>query len=73
MRRLRALLGVAATALLASLLLAGCGRQQDEPLRFWAMGREAEVVATLLPEFERESGIRVEIQQVPGRRRTRSC
>jgi multiple sugar transport system substrate-binding protein len=29
------------------------------------MGREAEVVAELIPEFERETGIDVEIQQIP--------
>ncbi|ADV27132.1 extracellular solute-binding protein family 1 [Pseudoxanthomonas suwonensis 11-1] len=52
------------TLLLASL--AGCGGDPaQEPVRFWAMGREAEVVAELVPEFERETGIRVEIQQIP--------
>jgi multiple sugar transport system substrate-binding protein len=35
-------------------------------LRFWAMGREGEVVVQLLPEFERtHPGIRVEVQQLP--------
>jgi multiple sugar transport system substrate-binding protein len=29
------------------------------------MGREGEVVQELLPEFERETGIRVEVQQIP--------
>ena len=34
--------------------------------KFWAMGREGEVVAQLLPEFERtHPGIRVEVQQLP--------
>jgi multiple sugar transport system substrate-binding protein len=51
------------------LLLAGCGRgQQDrrEVVRFWAMGYEGEVVAQLLPEFERRNpGIRVDLQQMP--------
>ena len=44
-------------------------------LRFWAMGREGEVVAELLPEFERaHPGIRVEVQQLPlDAPRTRSC
>ena len=50
---------------LAVLALAACRRQAAEPVRFWAMGREAEVVAELVPEFERETGIRVEIQQIP--------
>ncbi|MCR6685034.1 sugar ABC transporter substrate-binding protein [Pseudoxanthomonas sp.] len=51
---------------LGLLALAGCGREPaSEPLRFWAMGREAEVVAELIPEFERESGIEVDIQQIP--------
>jgi multiple sugar transport system substrate-binding protein len=48
-------------------LLAACARQQDvTTVRFWAMGREAEVVAGLLREFEEEHpGIRVELQQIP--------
>jgi multiple sugar transport system substrate-binding protein len=52
----------------ALLLVAGCARRSAEPvvLRFWGMGREGEVVAELVPEFEREHpGIRVEVQQVP--------
>lgn len=46
---------------------AACTRGRDETvLRFWAMGREAEVVSELLRDFEREHpGIRVEVQQVP--------
>ena len=47
------------------VLLSACTRDRQEPLRFWAMGREAEVVAELIPEFERETGIDVEIQQIP--------
>ena len=49
------------------LLAAGCGPQDTRtPIRFWAMGREAEVLGTLIPEFEREHpGLRVEVQQVP--------
>jgi multiple sugar transport system substrate-binding protein len=48
--------------------LAGCGGADDgrETLRFWAMGREGEVLARLIPEFERlNPGIRVRIQQIP--------
>jgi multiple sugar transport system substrate-binding protein len=48
--------------------LAGCGRRDDPagPLHFWAMGREAEVVAELLPAFyARHPGIRVIVQQLP--------
>lgn len=54
--------------LLAFLLLLGCGGRDDgrEVVKFWAMGREGEVVAELLPEFERlNPGIRVELQQIP--------
>jgi len=54
--------------LLLALLLGGCtrGDADTEVVRFWAMGREAEVVAELIPEFERDNpGIRVEIQQIP--------
>jgi multiple sugar transport system substrate-binding protein len=48
----------------------GCGGEADpgEPveLRFWGFGREGEVVAELMPEFERRNpGIRVEVQQIP--------
>ncbi|HVQ08617.1 MAG TPA: sugar ABC transporter substrate-binding protein [Allosphingosinicella sp.] len=48
--------------------LAGCAGSGDgrEELRFWAMGREGEVLALLVPEFERlNPGIRVRIQQIP--------
>jgi len=61
LRRLAA--GIAAPAVLAA-----CGRSDDPqgPLRFWAMGREAEVVAELLPAFHaRHPGIRVHVQQLP--------
>src|SRR3990170_413825 len=54
--------------LLLVLLLFGCAGRDDgrEVVRFWAMGREGEVVAELIPEFERlHPGIRVELQQIP--------
>lgn len=58
-----------AALLAASALVAGCARSGDEAtttIRFWAMGREAEVVAELLPDFEREHpGLRVEVQAIP--------
>ena len=50
------------------VLLAGCTSDRDDRqvVRFWAMGYEGEVVAQLLPEFERRNpGIRVELQQLP--------
>lgn len=49
------------------VLLVGCARDDGTTtIRFWAMGREAEVVAGLLREFEREHpGVRVELQQIP--------
>jgi multiple sugar transport system substrate-binding protein len=35
-------------------------------VEFWALGREGEVVRTMLPEFERQNpGVRVKLQQVP--------
>jgi multiple sugar transport system substrate-binding protein len=61
-------------ALLRALVLAGlvaasgCGRGagDDITLRFWGMGREGEVVAELMGEFERENpGVRVRVQQIP--------
>jgi len=50
------------------LTLGGCGRRDDPagPLNFWAMGREAEVVAELLPAFHlRHPDIGVHVQQLP--------
>ncbi|HSN88980.1 MAG TPA: sugar ABC transporter substrate-binding protein [Thermoanaerobaculia bacterium] len=50
------------------LALAGCARQQAGTitLEFWGLGREGEVVAELLPEFERQNpGVKVELQQIP--------
>ena len=53
--------------LLAIMALAACTRPQPQTtLRFWAMGREAEVVGELLRDFEAENpGIRVQLQNVP--------
>ncbi|HEX3554005.1 MAG TPA: sugar ABC transporter substrate-binding protein [Thermoanaerobaculia bacterium] len=48
--------------------LASCAPRTDGAvtLRFWALGREGEVVKDLIPDFERRnSGIRVEVQQIP--------
>lgn len=61
MRSLPALL-----ALLLCLLTACRPEAEGTTLRFWAMGREAEVVAELLRDFEREHpDIRVDLQQIP--------
>jgi multiple sugar transport system substrate-binding protein len=53
---------------LATLLLAGCTgpAHHDTTLEFWAVGREGEAVAQLLPAFEQANpGIRVRVQQIP--------
>ncbi|TPW13008.1 MAG: lactose/L-arabinose transport system substrate-binding protein, partial [bacterium] len=50
------------------LVLPGCAPKTGSPvvLRFWGMGREGEVVAELVPEFERQHpGIRIDVQQLP--------
>jgi multiple sugar transport system substrate-binding protein len=60
--------GCAGALLAIGVLLAGCGTRGDERtvLRFWAMGREGEVVTELLPEFERtHPGVRVAVEQLP--------
>ncbi|MEL1266215.1 sugar ABC transporter substrate-binding protein [Pseudoxanthomonas putridarboris] len=52
----------------AACLLAGCARTQDERqvVTFWVMGYEGEMVARLLPEFERQNpDIRVDLQNIP--------
>lgn len=55
----------AAVPLLLGLI--GCGAHRDVvELRFWAMGRESEVLASLMPAFEREHpGIHVRVEQLP--------
>lgn len=47
--------------------LAGCARAPEgETVRFWAMGREAEVVTELVADFEKENpGIHVDVQNIP--------
>jgi multiple sugar transport system substrate-binding protein len=55
-------------ALILGSVLAGCGarRSSVETLRFWAMGREGEVVQEMVSDFEREHpGIHVVVQQIP--------
>jgi multiple sugar transport system substrate-binding protein len=52
----------------ATLIAAGCGERSPQVtvVRFWAMGREGEVVTALIPDFERaHPGIRVDVQQLP--------
>jgi multiple sugar transport system substrate-binding protein len=51
----------------AAAALTGCARDSGATtLRFWAMGRESEVVAELMPAFEREHpGVRVKVEQLP--------
>jgi len=51
----------------AAAALTGCARDGGTTtLRFWAMGRESEVVAELMPGFERENpGVRVKVEQLP--------
>lgn len=63
--RLRARAAASASAL---LFAAGCGGGGDGPveIRFWAMGREGEVVREIVREFESENpDVRVRVQQVP--------
>jgi multiple sugar transport system substrate-binding protein len=51
---------------LAALLLGCGGSDQGDVIRFWAFGREGEVVQELVRAFEREHpGIRVRVQQIP--------
>ena len=52
----------------AAAPLAGCAGEAagSRVLEFWAMGREGEVVAALMPAFERANpGLKVRIQQLP--------
>jgi multiple sugar transport system substrate-binding protein len=54
--------------LLAAASLTACSDAPDgeTTIRFWAMGREGEIVKQLIPDFEKEHpGIRVAVQQTP--------
>ncbi len=58
----------AAFVLAALAALGGCdaSRETRTTIRFWAMGREGEVVQELVREFEaRNPDLRVDVQQVP--------
>jgi multiple sugar transport system substrate-binding protein len=53
-------------ALLATIACGQGGADSRTTVRFWAFGREGEVVRELVPEFERRHPtIRVEVQQIP--------
>ena len=41
------------------------GAARPDRIEFWGLGREGEVVTQLLPQFERETGIHVDVQQIP--------
>jgi len=50
----------------ATLLAACASRDDDSALRFWAFGREGEVVQELVRDFVREHpGARIRVQQMP--------
>lgn len=54
------------TLLVLTLTFCAGDRDQRERVELWALGREGEVVAQLVPEFERRNpGIRVDVQQMP--------
>ncbi|MGH8262632.1 MAG: extracellular solute-binding protein, partial [Steroidobacteraceae bacterium] len=59
--------GARAVLALGCALLGSCSDagKPVEVVKFWAMGREAEVVTDLVPEFERtHPGVRIEVQQL---------
>ena len=54
--------------LVVALVVLSCTTRHDsrETLEFWGLGREGEVVAEMIPEFERRHpGIKVDVQQIP--------
>ena len=58
-----------ASTVLLLIAATGCreaaGREENT-IRLWAMGREGEVVAQLMPDFERDHpGVHVRVQQIP--------
>lgn len=56
----------AVAAFVAAAASVGCTpRQAASRVSFWGLGREGEVVKELVGEFERRTGIGVDVQQVP--------
>ncbi|MGZ4808964.1 MAG: extracellular solute-binding protein, partial [Thermoanaerobaculia bacterium] len=53
--------------IIPSLFLLTCSTRNtnDSTLKFWGLGHEGEVVSKLMPEFERRTGIHVDVQQIP--------
>jgi len=52
--------------LLCLLACSGVSTQNKTTIEFWGLGREGEVVALMVPEFEKaHPGIHVEVQQIP--------
>jgi multiple sugar transport system substrate-binding protein len=52
--------------ILLLLPLLSCSHAKDRTtIEFWGLGREGEVVAELVPLFENETGIHVDVQQIP--------
>jgi len=67
-RRAWAVAQLALALVVVAGLLSSCSRHASNvtTIRFWAMGREGEVVTALVPEFERaHPGVRVVVQQLP--------
>ena len=60
---------LAAALVSCTVLVTACAEHRtgrEVVVEFWGMGREGEVVADLVPEFERRNpGIRVRVQQIP--------
>lgn len=55
-------------ALAALIVLVACAehRESRTVIEFWGLGREGEVVAEMIPDFERQNpGIKVVMQQIP--------
>src|SRR5213594_3932820 len=66
MNRPHSTLNIQHLAFLVLLCIACTSRPaQQDRLKFWGLGHEGEVVAQMLPEFTRRTGIRVDVQQIP--------
>ena len=48
-----------------AVTIAGCGRRATDRLTWWGIGAEGENAPRLLPRFEAETGIHVEVQSLP--------